>query len=205
MKIYLLIIGFLTSLYANEEVLYSEKVKFDTINDPGYVYLVDGRSFYFGYINNTFDVVYKWEQNQELSLIFTKEDGALLINERTNEKLQIQNNSEHLLDANLNQCLKSAQTTLSASDCYSTYYDNLDSELNRLYKLLQKKLDKDMFLKIKEMQRSWIKFRDNSFKVEDELFYRTEGTIRLIEAPSRKAKTVKSQVAYLESIYFYSY
>ena len=59
-------------------------------------------------------------------------------------------------------CLDSAQTQSEMSQCAGADYRSSDSELNRVYKLVQESYaDDPIFLtRLKEAQKAWIKFRD---------------------------------------------
>ena len=52
------------------------------------------------------------------------------------------------------------QTTADMRDCAAINLDQSDHQLNAVYGKLMKKLDDEGQRKLKESQRSWIKFRD---------------------------------------------
>lgn len=55
---------------------------------------------------------------------------------------------------------KNPQTQLAMNVCAGKDYENEDARLNKTYKELVGKLDKDRREKLKEIQLVWIKYRD---------------------------------------------
>lgn len=62
----------------------------------------------------------------------------------------------------VNQCLQQAQTQTAMNSCQNLDFKQADTELNRVYRLIQQVYQDDpQFLaKLKQSQRTWIKQRD---------------------------------------------
>ncbi|CAG8870858.1 hypothetical protein PS627_04179 [Pseudomonas fluorescens] len=60
------------------------------------------------------------------------------------------------------QCMDKASSTLAMSSCIQSETQRQDDRLNKVYKQLMTKLDSDSQKRLREAQRSWIKYREGN-------------------------------------------
>ena len=76
-----------------------------------------------------------------------------------------------------------------------------DAELNKYYKLLSEKLDKESKTALKKAQLAWINFRDAEFAMIADIYSKQEGTMYLVIAVSLRMEVVKRRALDLKNLY----
>ena len=76
-----------------------------------------------------------------------------------------------------------------------------DAELNKYYKLLSEKLDKESKAALKKAQLAWITFRDAEFAMIADIYSKQEGTMYRVIAVSLRMEVVKRRALDLKNLY----
>ncbi len=76
-----------------------------------------------------------------------------------------------------------------------------DAELNKYYKLLSEKLDKESKAALKKAQLAWITFRDAEFAMIADVYSKQEGTMYRVIAVSLRMEVVKRRALDLKNLY----
>lgn len=89
------------------------------------------------------------------------------------------------------QCMDKASSTLAMGACIQAETKLQDERLNRVYKQLMAKLEGQQQKDLREVQRSWIKYRDGNCafhgKLSDGSLYRIEGAICVMDMSKDRA------------------
>lgn len=97
-------------------------------------------------------------------------------------------------------CLARAQTTADMIFCADQEYQNLDQELNRIYKALLKVTSPPQALQLKEAQRRWLAFRDAEFKAMGSVYDTMDGTIYRVIRAGHHNQVVRDRVEQLAAL-----
>jgi uncharacterized protein YecT (DUF1311 family) len=76
-----------------------------------------------------------------------------------------------------------------------------DAELNKYYKLLSEKMDKESKAALKKAQLAWITFRDAEFAMIADIYSKQEGTMYRVIAVSSHMEVVKRRALDLKNLY----
>ncbi|EKD68947.1 MAG: hypothetical protein ACD_47C00350G0002 [uncultured bacterium] len=76
-----------------------------------------------------------------------------------------------------------------------------DAELNKYYKLLSEKMDKESKAELKKAQLAWITFRDAEFAMIADIYSKQEGTMYRVIAVSLRMEVVKRRALDLKNLY----
>lgn len=106
---------------------------------------------------------------------------------------------DHPIDKATEDCMEKDMSTAGMVKCLNEAYDKYDNELNRLYKILIKKLDDDSAKELKSAQLEWIAFRDKEFKLIDAVYSKLEGTMYIPMRVSDRIEIVKKRVLDFEA------
>ncbi|MCE1114840.1 MULTISPECIES: lysozyme inhibitor LprI family protein [Pseudomonas] len=89
------------------------------------------------------------------------------------------------------QCMDKASSTVAMSACIQAETKLQDERLNRVYKQLMAKLEGQQQKDLREVQRSWIKYRDGNCAFHGTLssgsLYRIEGAMCLMDMSKDRA------------------
>lgn len=106
---------------------------------------------------------------------------------------------DHPIDKATEDCMEKDMSTAGMVKCLNEAYDKYDNELNRLYKILMKKLDEESAKELKSAQIEWIVFRDKEFKLIDAVYSKLEGTMYIPMRVSDRIEIVKKRVLDFEA------
>ncbi|CAK13894.1 lysozyme inhibitor LprI family protein [Pseudomonas entomophila] len=89
------------------------------------------------------------------------------------------------------QCMDKASSTLAMGACIQAETKLQDDRLNRVYKQLMSKLEPQQQKDLREVQRSWVKYRDGNCAFHGTLsngsLYRIEGAMCLMDMSKDRA------------------
>ncbi|MDH0730018.1 lysozyme inhibitor LprI family protein [Pseudomonas sichuanensis] len=89
------------------------------------------------------------------------------------------------------QCMDKASSTVAMGACIQAETKLQDERLNRVYKQLMAKLEGQQQKDLREVQRSWIKYRDGNCafhgKLSDGSLYRIEGAMCVMDMSKDRA------------------
>ncbi|WP_153788425.1 lysozyme inhibitor LprI family protein [Pseudomonas sp. EMN2] len=89
------------------------------------------------------------------------------------------------------QCMDKASSTVAIGACIQAETKLQDERLNRVYKQLMAKLEGQQQKDLREVQRSWIKYRDGNCafhgKLSDGSLYRIEGAMCVMDMSKDRA------------------
>jgi uncharacterized protein YecT (DUF1311 family) len=85
--------------------------------------------------------------------------------------------ANHPIDIQLEKEIDADPSTSGMINAYKRAIDAWDSELNKNYQALMKKLDKENQDELRASQREWIKYRDLEFKFNGNLWMDFDGTM----------------------------
>lgn len=105
------------------------------------------------------------------------------------------------IDLSLGKCLDKNPTTAGNLKCIDTAYKNWGKELNKYYKLLLKKLNKNEQQKLKKSQLNWIKFRDLEFVVIGSIYAKMQGTMFIPMEAYDRMQIIKDRVLEIKKYY----
>ncbi|AZL70505.1 lysozyme inhibitor LprI family protein [Pseudomonas oryziphila] len=93
--------------------------------------------------------------------------------------------------ASYTQCMDKASSTLAMGACIQAETKLQDERLNRVYKQLMAKLEGQQQKDLREVQRSWIKYRDGNCAFHGTLssgsLYRIEGAMCVMDMSKDRA------------------
>ncbi|MDZ4020199.1 MULTISPECIES: lysozyme inhibitor LprI family protein [Pseudomonas] len=93
--------------------------------------------------------------------------------------------------ASYTQCMDKASSTLAMGACIQAETKLQDERLNRVYKQLMAKLEGQQQKDLREVQRSWIKYRDGNCAFHGSLssgsLYRIEGAMCVMDMSKDRA------------------
>jgi len=95
------------------------------------------------------------------------------------------------------QCMDKATSTLAMSACIQAETTLQDARLNRVYKQLMAKLEGARQKTLRDVQRTWIKFRDDNCAFQARL---SEGTVGHLEGGLCVMDLTRERAAELERI-----
>lgn len=107
--------------------------------------------------------------------------------------------NDHPIDKFLDECMEKDMSTAGMVKCINEAYDKWDAELNRIYKLLIKKLDDKSAASLKSAQIEWIAFRDKEFILIDDIYSGLEGTMYIPMRAADRMEIVKKRVLELDA------
>lgn len=89
------------------------------------------------------------------------------------------------------QCMDKASSTLAMGACIQAETKLQDDRLNRVYKQLMTKLEPQQQKDLREVQRTWVKYRDGNCAFRGTLsngsLYRIEGAVCLLDMSKDRA------------------
>lgn len=100
------------------------------------------------------------------------------------------------LDAAIDKDMSAAGKVAAMADAEKKW----NEELNKYYKLLMEKLDKNAQTSLKDTQNIWIKFRDAEFKLLSDIYSKKNDDYRSIAA-SMHMQIVKARAVILRNLY----
>jgi len=106
---------------------------------------------------------------------------------------------EHPIDAWLTKCFDQDSSTVAMRECSHKAYAMWDKELNKNYQNLMKALSPEGKKLLKNAQLSWIKFRDQEFKLNDEIMGSKQGTMYLLTSDGFHLDFVSKRARDLDS------
>ncbi|MBV4534554.1 MULTISPECIES: lysozyme inhibitor LprI family protein [Pseudomonas] len=95
------------------------------------------------------------------------------------------------------QCMDKASSTLAMGACIQAETRLQDERLNRVYKQLMAKLDKEQKTNLRDVQRTWIKYRDGNCAFHGRL---SSGSIYRIEGAMCEMDMSRDRAAELERV-----
>lgn len=95
------------------------------------------------------------------------------------------------------QCMDKASSTLAMGACIQAETQLQDDRLNRVYKQLMAKLDSQQQKDLREVQRTWMKYRDGNCAFHGKL---STGSIYRIEGAMCEMDMSKDRAAELERV-----
>jgi uncharacterized protein YecT (DUF1311 family) len=98
---------------------------------------------------------------------------------------------EHPIDMWLSKCIQQDDSTAGMRECNGKAYEMWDKEMNKNYKELMNVLSPEGKKLLKKAQLSWIKFRDDEFKLNSQIIGSKDGTMWLIVGDSFRVGFVK--------------
>jgi uncharacterized protein YecT (DUF1311 family) len=180
---------------------YEKTLTFKEFHDPGYILTTDGEKYFFYYKGFTYENISTWKKGRKLLYSYNKKDGTTLYDRKSGTKASIQvTQNKHPINLISDNCINNNESTAGIASCYDQEYKNWDNEMNRIYNKLKNSYNEKEFSVIREMQRSWLKYRDNRFKTNRMVHKNETGTISIIESNARAVSAIRDQTLYLLSI-----
>src|SRR4051794_18482023 len=88
-----------------------------------------------------------------------------------------QDEKQHPIDRFYDECVDKNGSTAGMVECTEKAYKKWDTELNRVYGELLKKLPREKTADLKKAQRNWLTYRDAEFKAIAAVYSGLEGTM----------------------------
>ena len=110
-----------------------------------------------------------------------------------------QETPKHPIDKALEICTEKDPTNAGTVNCTNIAYKKWDQELNKNYRTLMSKLKPAGKPLLKSGQLSWIRYRDNEFKLIDSIFDDIPGTMYISMRIDEKMRIVKQRALALAS------
>ena len=110
-----------------------------------------------------------------------------------------QETRKHPIDKALEICTEKDPSTGGMVSCTEQAYKKWDQELNKNYRTLMSKLKPAAKPLLKSVQLSWIRYRDNEFKLIDSIFDDIPGTMYIPMRIDEKMQIVKQRALALAS------
>lgn len=108
---------------------------------------------------------------------------------------------EHPIDEFEQQCMEKDYSTAGMVNCTYAARQKWDEDLNKYYKLLQKKLNPEQKIKLRDAQRAWIKFRDAEFENINSFYGELDGTMWFNISATDRMVIVKQRALDLKVYY----
>ena len=102
-----------------------------------------------------------------------------------------QDRPSHPIDKSLEACIEKDPSTAGMVGCTDIAYKKWDQELNKNYQSLMSKLKPSSKQLLKQSQISWITYRDNEFRLIDNLYDDLQGTMYIPMRYQEKTQVVK--------------
>jgi uncharacterized protein YecT (DUF1311 family) len=102
-----------------------------------------------------------------------------------------QDRPSHPIDKALEACIEKDPSTAGMVGCTDIAYKKWDQELNKNYQSLMSKLKPSSKQLLKQSQLSWITYRDNEFRLIDNLYDNLQGTMYIPMRYQEKMQLVK--------------
>jgi uncharacterized protein YecT (DUF1311 family) len=106
---------------------------------------------------------------------------------------------KHPIDEALDICTEKDPSTAGMVRCTDIAYKKWDQELNKNYQLLMSKFKPAGKGLLKSAQLSWIAYRDNEFKLIDNIYDGIQGTMYIPMRIDEKMQIVKQRALALAS------
>ena len=110
-----------------------------------------------------------------------------------------QETRQHPIDKALEICTEKNPHTGGMVSCTETAYKKWDQELNKNYQTLMSKLKPAGKQLLRAAQLSWIRYRDNEFKLIDSIYDDIPGTMYIPMRVDEKMQIVKQRALALSS------
>ena len=110
-----------------------------------------------------------------------------------------QETRKHPIDRALEICTEKNPTTGGMVTCNDVAYKQWDQELNKTYRTLMSKLKPAGKPLLRSAQLSWIRYRDNEFKLIDSIYDNIQGTMYIPMRIEEKMQIVKERALALAS------
>ncbi|MHB8054786.1 MAG: lysozyme inhibitor LprI family protein [Candidatus Aminicenantales bacterium] len=107
--------------------------------------------------------------------------------------------AKHPIDAWLEECTAKDESTAGQLTCLAAAYEKWDAELNRVYQELMPKLPEEARPVLKAAQVTWLKHRDEEFKLLDALYGSLEGTMYGLMRAADRVDIVRKRALELSS------
>jgi uncharacterized protein YecT (DUF1311 family) len=109
--------------------------------------------------------------------------------------------AKHPIDIFLTKQIQKDSSTIGMIEATVAANKLWDDELNKYYKMLMSKFDKDRKTALQNVQIDWIKFRDAEFKLTAAVYSKMEGTMWRVIAVSRNMEVTRKRALELISLY----
>lgn len=110
-------------------------------------------------------------------------------------------NEKHEIDIFVDKAMDKDPSTAGMIKAMDEGEKLWDAELNKYYKLLSEKLDKESKAALKKAQLAWITFRDAEFAMIADIYSKQEGTMYRVIAVSLRMEVVKRRALDLKNLY----
>lgn len=110
-----------------------------------------------------------------------------------------QETPKHPIDKALDICIEKDPSTAGMVSCTDRAYKKWDQELNKNYRTLMSKLKPAGKSLLKSGQLTWIRYRDNEFKLIDSIYDDIQGTMYIPMRVAEKMEIVKQRALALGS------
>ena len=187
-------------LHAQNKWEYTEPVSYQENHDPGMIWLKDSRQLTIKFTNIPWEEVDKWAPGRKLFIAYNEASGTVLLDSLTQKYLPVLDGLKKLpMDILLDTCIAKAISTLDMCDCYLSFYDKWDKELNRVDSILLSVLDSEQKTKLIKSHTDWITYRESRIKAIQSIYNR-EGTVNRIYAAMQFYLLTKNQALELTGI-----
>lgn len=106
---------------------------------------------------------------------------------------------QHPIDVVIEAAFEKAGSTAAMNQAAEEARRLWDTELNRIYQSLKKKLSKDSWIFIQESQRAWVMHRDAEWKSLENIYASFDGTMYGPMCGMRKANIIRARVIGLQA------
>jgi uncharacterized protein YecT (DUF1311 family) len=106
---------------------------------------------------------------------------------------------KHPIDAALDVCMEKDPATAGMVRCTDLAYKKWDQELNKNYRTLMSTLKPAGKRLLRSTQLSWITYRDNEFKLIDNIFDDIQGTMYIPMRIDSKMQIIKQRALALST------
>jgi uncharacterized protein YecT (DUF1311 family) len=110
-------------------------------------------------------------------------------------------NEKHEIDIFVDKAMDKDPSTAGMIKAMDEGEKLWDAELNKYYKLLTEKMDKESKAALKKAQLAWIAFRDAEFAMIADVYSKQEGTMYRVIAVSAHMEVVKRRALDLKNLY----
>lgn len=101
---------------------------------------------------------------------------------------------ETAIDRKLSECLDANPSTAGMVGCMNDAYAAWDKELNAVYKALMEEVDEETKASLKSSQLRWLAYRDEEFKLIEDLYGHFDGTMYQPMIVEDRIKIVRHRV-----------
>jgi|AntRauTorckE6833_2_1112554.scaffolds.fasta_scaffold11955_3 hypothetical protein len=181
------------------EVLYSKEIIFNRFFDPGFIETRDGDLYYFGYKGITYKNISTWSAGRVLRIEFSAEKGSIILDPETGQFAFT--SSSKILDEMLDSCVNQNSSNSGIVSCVSDHIRILMNEKDRIFSVLKKSKDSEIYELLTEMDKAWSLYKSRRYQVGVHAHRNETGSMSVVDGAFRALAPVVDYVKFIDLIY----